>query len=139
MYPIKLSLDKFDILLRSINQAQIRLQGIEQRQALLPMKYCARLAWEALYEARQILKIPPSQTLNKDHARYQRSHEAATSEITQIRVTLGQIMTTLQAIETNNDMSVMQAAAQSCLRRLNAISQRLSELASTRFTIGEVN
>lgn len=131
MYPSQLSLEKFDLILRSINQAQLRLKGIEQRRALRPMKYCARLAWEALYEVRQVLaKGFGSSTA---YSTRQHRNEVITNELTQIERTVEQVMSTLQAIETNDDMSSMQAAAQNCLQHLNEITHILSGLISTHF------
>ncbi len=127
MYQTQLSAEELDIILCSLNQAQARLRGMTLRQALLPMQYCARLSWEALYEARQILRSIPGSAFRSTRIQHSSQGERALSELSTITSSIERVMAQLQSIETNTDLSAMQTSVQSCLQQLNSVTTALKQ------------
>lgn len=127
MYQESISPEELSIVLRSIAQAQARLRGMKIRQALLPMQYCARLSWEALYEARQILRSPQRPTSRESRTKQASMGALSIAELSIIAPSIEQVMAQLQEIETNTDMSAMQAAVQGCLLQLNTVTTVLKQ------------
>ncbi len=127
MYPTRLSPEELNVILGSINQAQARLRGMQLRQALLPMHYCARLAWEALYEARQILRSFQRPACGEAKSRFASMGDLSPVDIGAVTPSIEQVMAQLQAIETNTDLSAIQASVQYCLQQLNGVIQMLRQ------------
>ena len=127
MYQATCSPEELHLVLRSIAQAQARLRGMKIRQTLLPMQYCARLSWEALYEARQILRSPQQSAVGGARSQGASMETLSMTELGVIAPSIEQVMAELQAIETNTDLSAMQAAVQSCLQQLNDVATVLKQ------------
>lgn len=122
MYKVRLSPEELGVIQSSINQAQARLRGMKLRQALLPMQYCARLSWEALYEARQILRNTQTTTFREESLKQVSMEGIPPSELAAITQSIEQVMAQLQAIAASTDLSAMQIAVQGCLQQLDAVA-----------------
>ncbi len=127
MYQKQLSLEELDVILCCLNQAQARLRGMKLRQALRPMQYCARLSWEALYEARQILRNVQKSTFRETRPNQVSMGGLSLSELGVITPSIEQVMAQLQLIETNTDLFAMQTAVQCCLQQLNGVTTALKQ------------
>lgn len=128
MYQMKLSPEELNVVLGSINQAQARLRGMQLRQALLPMHYCARLSWEALYEARQILRnLQGAPALRSTASQKASRGQVACAELRSVTPSIERVMAQLQSIEANNDLPTMHRAVQSCLQQLNGVTAILRQ------------
>lgn len=127
MYQASISPAELNVVLHSIAQAQARLRGMKIRQTLLPMQYCARLSWEALYEARQILRSPQQPAVKGARSQQASMKTLSMAELGVLAPSIEQVMAQLQAIETNTDLSAMQAAVQSCLQQLDASTTALKQ------------
>ncbi|NJN30229.1 MAG: hypothetical protein HC824_07145 [Synechococcales cyanobacterium RM1_1_8] len=56
MSRVEITRDELHEIARAVEQVMTQLRTIEAANDIEPMKYTARLSWEALYESRQILR-----------------------------------------------------------------------------------
>ncbi len=120
MYQVRLSSENIDIIRLAVEQANSRLKDIEQGKLLLPMQYAARLSWEVLYEAREILRRlwrpqseQPQQLSNRSGI------SLDSEELLALTRSIEQVMGQLQQIEMEQDMTAMKAWAQDCQQALD--------------------
>lgn len=120
MYQVRLSSENIDIIRLAVEQANSRLKDIEQGKFLLPMQYAARLSWEVLYEAREILRMLQRPRAEQPRSLLSRSGVSFSSEeLLVLTRAIEQVMGKLQQIEMEQDMTGMKALAQECQQALD--------------------
>lgn len=119
MDQVRLSSENIDVIRLAVEQANSRLKDIEQGRFLLPMQYSARLSWEVLYEAREILrrlKRPRTEQPRPPLGRW--SLSISSEELLGLTQAIEQVMGKLQQIEMEQDMTAMKALALQCQQAL---------------------
>ena len=120
MYQVRLSSENIDIIRLAAEQAHSRLKDIERGKSLLPMQYAARLSWEVLYEAREILRMLRQPPAAQSRLRASRASVSfAKEELLSLTRSIELVMGQLQQIEMEQDMTVMKTLAQECQQALD--------------------
>jgi len=134
MNHVKLAPEKADTIYRSIEQASYQLSDINRGERLRPMQYTARLCWEALYDAREILRLAQQPEIERSHPFSSRSAVTLSGEeLARLAQLIEQVMQKLQQVELEKDMEMMKKLAQECQQKLEcclsgALSQRSTVL-----------
>lgn len=119
MYQVKLSSESLDIIYRAVEQASSRILAIESGKLLLPMQYAARLAWEVLYEAREILRIAQRPRAEQPRQNWSRSAVTLSGEdLLDLAQSIEQVMGKLHKIEVERDIDVIKVFGRQCQQEL---------------------
>lgn len=133
MGQVKLSSENIEVIHLSVEQASSRLRVIEQGKRLLPMQYTARLSWEVLYGAREILSLAQQPRVERAHRLSHRLVTFSSDDLLGLAQSIEQVMLKLHQIEMEKDMAAMKVLAHQCQQELEgclfgALNQRPSLL-----------
>lgn len=114
MYYVYLSPENADALCHAIEQARTRLKAVETGKNWLPMKYSARLSWEVLYEAREMLRLSLQSAAERDRPFSRSRIDFPQESIGLLTQSIEQVMDDLHQIEMSQNLSLMRSLAKGC-------------------------